>query len=213
MSMDLLGADALPSLQNPWLFLTEIEHRVANEYALAVASVSLAAARTADQHAKAALAAAAQRLRDYADVHRALRAPPTDAETDLAACLRDLCRAMSRASLAERGINLTLVETSVQTDAERCWRVGLIVFELVTNAVRHGLALGGGAIRVELTHSGGNVRCLVTDDGRASPDYEPGLGTRLVDALAEELGGFVVRDFCSDGARVLLSFPEPPWRG
>jgi two-component sensor histidine kinase len=212
MSMDLLGADVFPSLQNPWLFLTEIEHRVANEYALAVASVSLAAARTTDQDAKAALGATAQRLRDYADMHRALRAPPTGAETDLAACLRDLCRAISRASLAERGVSLTLVETSMQIDAERCWRVGLIVFELVTNAVRHGLAHRGGAIRVELTRSGGDIRCLVADDGEASPDYEPGLGTRLVDALAEELGGFVVRDFCADGARVLLSFPEPHWR-
>jgi two-component sensor histidine kinase len=207
MSMRLQPT-AHPALRDPWLFLTEIEHRVANEYALAVASVTLAAARVADPEAKASLAAAAQRLRDYAEVHRALRAPPAGAQADLGASLRELCGALSRASLAERGIRLTLIEESLRIDAERCWRVALIVFELVVNAVRHGLAGRGGAIRVELTRSEGDVRCLVADDGHASADYRPGLGVRLVDALADELGGFVTRDLRAEGARVLLSFPE-----
>ncbi len=55
-----------------WLLVEEITHRVANEYTTAVASISRAASRCANIDARTVLAGAAQRLLDYADIHRAL---------------------------------------------------------------------------------------------------------------------------------------------
>jgi two-component sensor histidine kinase len=210
MFTHLTGDGAPRASGDPWLFLTEIEHRVANEYALAAASVSLAAARSTNLDVKATLGLTAQRLRDYAQVHHVLRAPTLEFEVDLADRLRDLCLALSRASLEERGISLTLAETRLQVGAQRAWRVGLIVFELVINSVRHGLGGRPGAIRVELGVSRGCIHCVVADDGHGAQEWRPGLGARLVDALAGELGGFVQRDFRSNGARVMLTFPRFP---
>ena len=193
---------------DPWLYIAEMEHRVANEYALAVASISLAAARSSDAEVKATLGGAAQRLRDYANVHRTLQAPLKPGLMDLSVYLRGLLDALVRASLSERGVSLTLIEQPIEIEAQRCWRVGLIVSELITNAVRHGFRGGSGAIMIELAKSVGQVHCSVRDDGRPVPAPSPGNGAHLVDSLAEELGGFVDRRFSRDGTTVLLSFPE-----
>ena len=199
----------------PWLFVAEIEHRVANEYALAIASISLAASRAANLEARAALRGTAQRLRDYADVHRSLQAPAVAGEVDVAAYVGQLCHALTRARLDERHVSLSLVAEDVAIEAQRCWRVGLIVSELVTNCVRHGFNGGGaakgasgGEIAIQIARSRGAVVCTVSDNGRATCGAALGRGGQVVDALAKELGGFVERRYGARGTTVVLSFPE-----
>ncbi len=193
---------------HPWLMVAEIEHRVANEYALAIGLLSLAAARASNAEAKTALAGTAARLRDYASVHRALQAPVAGGAVDLSEYLRGLCGALARASLSERGTSLTLIEHSVDIEAGRCWRVGLIVSELITNSIRHGIKGAGGAITVEITRSSDLIQCRVSDNGQAGARWSPGRGARVVDALAQDLGGMVERRADAHGTAVLLSFPE-----
>jgi two-component sensor histidine kinase len=195
---------------DPWLFVAEIEHRIANEYAMAIAAISRSAARQSHVEAKTVLAEAAQRLRNYADAHRSLRAPVNAGPLDLSEHLRGVCSALSRAMLNERGIGLTLVETAVELSAERCWRVGLIVAELVTNAARHGFKDWAGTITVEIIRAPGEIHCRVCDNGRSSGPGIPGHGAALVDALAGQLGGSVERRFTPHGGAVLLSFPQTP---
>jgi two-component sensor histidine kinase len=194
--------------EDTWLLVGELEHRVANEYALAISSMSLAMARSSNPETKAALTDAAQRLRNYANAHRALQAPPTGGRSDLAVYLRQLCSAVARAALAERGIRLTLIEQSVELDAVRCWRVGLIVSELITNAARHALTGRDGAIVVRIAENQGTVHCSVTDNGHVGHRPAAGCGTRIIDALARELAGAIERRFTEFGAVIILSFPQ-----
>jgi two-component sensor histidine kinase len=201
----LIGA-----LPQSLLLLAEMTHRVSNEYALAISSISLAAARSSNAEAKAALAEAAARLRDFAEAHRALQAPMAAGAMDLSAYLQRLCGALVRASLAERGIRLTFVDQPVELAADRCWRVGLIVSELITNAVRHGLGGRAGEIVVAvMVKDSGEVHCRVTDNGGSDDDAPRlGRGSHIVDALAAELGGVVERQFTASGTTVLLLFPQ-----
>ncbi len=69
---------------------------------------------------------------------------------------------------------------------------GLIVSELVTNALRHG----GGPIQVRMDYVRGRLRIGVHDDGglrpvrrRASADDEQGRGLELLDGLIAVHGG------------------------
>ena len=138
--------------RGPWMFVGEISHRVLNEYTLAICSLSLVASASPSQVARDAISMAIRRLRDYAAVHSALQAPLPAGSLDLADYLWAICTAMVRATLEERDIRLTLVEQSVLLDARRCWCVGLIVSELITNATRHGFRDDrGGAIVVQLS--------------------------------------------------------------
>ena len=200
------GAD-VPTTPDAWLLVTEIEHRVTNEYAVAISSISSAAVRTGSPEARATLDGVIERLRRYADVHQALQAPLTRERRDLADYLRTLCHARVRAGLAERGIELTLLEQSVLLEADRCWRVGLIVSELITNAMRHAFSRKGGSIIVDLEVIGAELQCRVHDDGCSTTGASPGGGSRIIDALASDLGGSIERRFSSHGAMVVLTIP------
>ena len=115
---------------------------------------------------------------------------------------------MSR-DLDQRAITLHLtVPGFLLLGSVRCWRANLILTELITNASRHAFDTQGGRISVAVTTAGGWIACRVSDDGRAAPTPEPGLGTHLVDALTADLGGDVERIYTQSGTIVTLSFPR-----
>jgi two-component sensor histidine kinase len=157
---------------------------------------------------KTALAGTAQRLRDFANVHRSLQPPPGDGPVDLSGSLQRLCMSVARARLNERGIDIDFIGQCADVAAGRCWRVGLIVSELITNAIRHAFPDRGGVITVKIKNATGVVECRVSDNCVSRDGAIPGRGSRIVDALAEELGGYVERQFAANGTTVLLSFPE-----
>jgi two-component sensor histidine kinase len=92
-------------------------------------------------------------------------------------------------------------------NSERCWRLGLIVSELITNSERHAFGNGGGSIRVELLASLSFVECRVTDNGTGEPNTCPGHGLKIVQALAKSLGGTIDQRFGPHGATAVLMFP------
>ena len=129
---------------------------------------------------------------------------------DAAVYLRRLCRAISRSKLDSKGIELLLVERTFQMDSERCWRLGLIVSELITNAARHAFRNHGGLIRVELMPSTSFVECRVTDNGTGEANIRPGGGLKIIDALATSLGGTIDQHFGPQGSTCVLIFPASP---
>jgi two-component sensor histidine kinase len=192
----------------PLILVEELTHRVIGEFTHAILSIDEAAARASSSEAKEALSAAVDILRAYVAAHRALQAPHAPGQMKLGAYLAGLCDAQSSARLRERGVRLTLKPCDVSLGAARCWRIGLIVAELINNAVRHGFSGGGtGDIDIELLVEDASVVCRVTDNGRAAIDAPPARGRFLVEALACELGGDVTWDFSATGTTVLLTAP------
>jgi two-component sensor histidine kinase len=189
------------------LLLREITHRVCNEYASATSSISRATTRATSEEAKLALAEAADRLNEHASVHRALQMSMGEA-AEISSYLRDLCRALCRSRLLDNGISLTLIEEPLVLTAEQCWHVGLIVFELVTNAAKHAFSGKAGNIQIECLADSDRVLCRVRDDGSLSGGLTPGRGTEIISALAEHLGGAVMRMVGQCGTTVILAFPR-----
>jgi len=198
-----LGATSL-------MLVGEISHRVLNDYTDAIVTLAIARAETTDLTARSALAAAERRLLAYAAVHRALRPPPTGRRCDLGDYLAEVCSALSYASLRDRGLRLTLVPGDVSLESDRCWRVALIVAELVNNAVRHAFCGGGGWVLVEVEADGPTICCRVSDDGRPAADPLPGLGRQIVQSLAQALGGTIQWRFESGGPSAVLRIPADP---
>jgi two-component sensor histidine kinase len=98
---------------------------------------------------------------------------------------------------------------------DRAVVVGLIVNELVTNALKHGLPDQEGtiAIRFASYSDRGEGRLTVEDDGKGmdntavSGTRQGGMGTKLIEAFALQIGGMVTREAPERGSRVVLSFP------
>lgn len=113
------------------------------------------------------------------------------------------------ARLSDLGVRLTVVAADAPMSAERCWRVGLIVSELITNCVRHAFRDRGGRVVVEVGAGDGVTWCRVSDNGwPPSPQMRSGRGRAIVQALAGELCGQVEWRFGGCGTTVVLSIPS-----
>ena len=189
------------------LLLREFSHRISNELAFAIGSLSLAAARCGNSEARIALTAVQDRLQSFARVHSSLQMPDHSTVIDVTAYLHKLCEAISHSKLEARGIELSLALQPFRMSSQRCWYLGMIVFELITNAVRHAFDQGPGQIRLELLPSGMFVECRVTDNGMSDANICPGTGLKIVEALAASLHGTIDVQFGPQGSRSALIFP------
>ena len=198
-----------PAPQKPvsLILVEEIAHRVRNEFAQAIAVVRLAAKHSTDSVAREALDATARRLHAYANAHHVLRELPAGAPCAVADYVEDICTSIMTSSLANTRIRLTASVCDAFLPPERCWRLGLIVSELVRNAAHHGLRWIEGDIRVELNTDGNELRCSVSDNGGTVSSPTTGRGCRVVASLAGEIGGSVVWQFGGRGTIAVVRLP------
>ncbi|HEV3500154.1 MAG TPA: sensor histidine kinase [Bradyrhizobium sp.] len=204
----VLRAMASSTYSTSEVLLQEITHRVNNEFASAIQVVSFAAAKSPDHNVKAALAGVMEQLHNYARVHHALQMPASNDCIDASAYLRELCGSISRSKLENRNVELVLVESQFQMSSERCWLLGMIVAELITNAVRHAFGQKGGTIRIECRVSGAFVECRVSDNGSGlTANVRPGSGLRIIEALAQKLDAEFQFNFKEGGSESVLILP------
>jgi two-component sensor histidine kinase len=199
--------DTMTEVADERMLLRELNHRTNNEFAAAITAVSLAARRSNNDEVKAALSGVVELLHQYADVHRALQMPECDTLVDAATYLRQLCRSITRSRLEGRKISLLLAAQPLPLPADHCWRLGMIVFELINNAARHAFSEGEGEIRAELLWADPFVECRIMENGSASGEVQPGHGLKIIDALSKDLRGRFEQTFGSGGSIATLVFP------
>ena len=191
-----------------WLYLDEMTHRTLNDYSVMLAMIRRASFGANEAGGLAILDAVARRLEAGATAFGALRPSRGSPSRNLDDDLEQLCASLSSSSLADRGICLTLSAEPLVMDAHRSWQVSLIVAELITNAAKHAFKqLSSGTIVIDVRASGGELNCIVMDNGNANPNASPGRGSSIVDALAVDLGGSVDRNYSRNGATVRLRVP------
>ena len=170
-------ADAFASGQsritNEYLLVRELAHRLNNEYASLIGLTSGIAARSSAGEVKAALCEVTNLLHNYAGVHRALQMPTYSTTIDASSYIRTLCQSIKRARLDRRGIELVLAESPLQLHSEQCWKLGMIVSELITNSARHAFGDRGGTIRIELSSFGPFAQCSFMDNGSSKHSSTP----------------------------------------
>lgn len=105
---------------------------------------------------------------------------------------------------------LTLKAAPVEIDPDRAVAVGIIVNELVMNAVKYAYPDGAGPIHVELTAEGDELVLSIADNGvgdnAKSDPRSTGMGQRIVAAMASKLDASVERDAAHAGTKVVLRF-------
>jgi two-component sensor histidine kinase len=190
------------------LLLRELNHRIKNELASAIYAVSAKVVRSDSAMVKAALLDVVDLLHQCADVHRALHVPDQGRLTDAARYLQQLCLSITKFRLDRLAIRVLLSADDLRLEGERCWKVGLIVSELLTNVARHAqFDVAHPELRVELMLAGNLVKCRVSDNGSAPEPVRRGRGLAIIDDLASSLGGRVHTSCVADGYSFLLTFP------
>lgn len=189
------------------ILLHELIHRINNEFSSLIGAVSRTAARSVNHEVKVALAHIIELLSHYAELHSALQMPERGTHIDAAAYLENLCQSISRSKLDDMKIDLVVAASPLQLQSDRCWRLGMIVYELITNAARHAFANGSGQVRVELWRARKSVECRVTDNGSALAYVQRGRGLTIVQELVKGLDGRICQKFGYAGSCSILTFP------
>jgi two-component sensor histidine kinase len=195
------------AISNESLLLRELSHRVKNEFASAIGHVSLIASRSTNEDVKLALAGVADLLHRYAGVHRALQMPTYSTAIDASGYIRALCQSIQSARLDHKNVDLLLVAIPLRLRSEQCWKLGMIIAELIMNSMRHAFDDGGGTIQIQMSASGPFAHCCIMDNGVSRGPLQPGQGLTIVDALARDLNGMIDHQFGVGGATSILSFP------
>ena len=181
-------------LRQQGTLLLEIQHRVGNSLQIIASILLLKARKVQSEETRAHLHDVHRRVISVATVQRQLRPSGLSDEIELGPYLSVLCESLASSMIAEdRALTVTAVCAGGIVKTDDAVSLGLIVTELVINALKHGFPDGrGGRIAVNFTRDGRDWRLSVSDNGigRAHNLAEPnhvGLGTSIVEALARQL--------------------------
>ena len=183
------------ALQENSVLLQEVRHRVANSLQI-IASVLLTnARRTTSDETRGHLKDAHHRVMSVAALERML-STSEDGDIEVQAYFTSLCENISASMIAEVDqISLSVEGGEGVVEARVSVSLGLIVTELVINALKHAFPDGRrGKITVDYNFHGPNWILCVRDDGVGMPLTAPvraGLGTSIVRALAGQLNASV----------------------
>ena len=187
------------SLEERDALLKEVHHRVKNNLQLISSLLSLQAARIGDPPVAELFAESRNRVRAMALVHENLYRAGNFARIPMRSHIQNLAAHLVRAyGLHSQQVGLLTEIDDIELDLDRAVSTGLIINELISNALKHAFPAGRpGQVRVVLKLVDGQ-RCLleVTDDGVGlARDFDVeqagSLGLQLVHDLTRQLQGTI----------------------
>lgn len=192
--------------------LREVNHRVGNSLQLVSSFMSLQMRHMTDEGARAALKESQARIEAVAHVHRRLYTSDDMSSVAMDEYLEGLVDELSQSLCPNKeGCSIHLSATPMRVSTDQAVSLGVVVTELVTNAVKYAYEPGKpGQIRVSLDQSPeGRALLTVEDDGPGLGDGKArgtGLGGKIITAMASGLRSTVEYDDEHRGVRARLAF-------
>jgi two-component sensor histidine kinase len=179
-------------LREKAILLQEVQHRVANSLQIIASVLMQSARRMQSDEARSHLHDARQRVLSIAAVQRQLAATSLE-DVALRPYLTELCDSLGASMIHDHdqiSIGVKVDDSSISANASIS--IGLIVTELVINALKHAFPQHRhGKINVSYAARGPSWTLTVSDDGIGMPGgvdpAKPGLGTGIVQALVGQL--------------------------
>jgi two-component sensor histidine kinase len=176
------------------LLLQEAHHRVKNNLQVISSLISMQARAAGASASRDALEECRTRVQTIALIHQKLNQSRNFARLPFSDYARDLARDIFEAAcVSPYRISLDLAVEPVALAVDKATPCGLLLNELITNALRHAFPDGrAGTVRVELAPAGAGLRLSVSDDGIGLPDgLDPtrssSLGLQIVHTLVKQL--------------------------
>lgn len=193
---------AVEAEQKNALLLEELRHRTKNDLAMVISILVLQTRAAKSDDVKAALDRTTARIRAIAGAHAHFGTESGDGSLDIRDYLTSLCTHLTDSMSDIRPIKIELDVDSATLDAREALPIGLLVNELVTNALKYAFPDNrDGVVRVTLKD---RARILIVEDnGVGLPaDRKSGIGTRLARLLAQQVKGSIAWEDGNPGCRV-----------
>jgi two-component sensor histidine kinase len=201
-------------LQQKEILLQEMQHRVANSLQI-IASILLLKARTVQsEETRLHLQDAHQRVMSVATVQQQLQPSGLNESIEVGPYLSKLCASLAASMIGDRRpLAIKVQATSGRAVSAEAVSLGLIVTELVINALKHGFqGEEEGEILVSYDAQDSGWRLSVSDTGSGAQEESGeapyiGLGTSIVEALAHQLNATVQKASGNWGTTVTITAP------
>lgn len=201
-------ADLQASLEAQTLLLHEVDHRVKNNMTMIGSILRLQMREVEDEATIARLQAMMERIDALATVHRRLYQSDDVTRFDIGAFAINLATDIIHGA-GRDDIGLKSDLRRAEVPAGQAAALGLVINEILTNAVRHGFSDGqDGAITVTARTTDGQILLTLEDDGVG---FDPadrgldGLGRILIQRLARQAAAIVEWRRLDPGMRITLS--------
>jgi two-component sensor histidine kinase len=198
--------------------LEELQHRIANSLQIIASIILMKARAVQSEETRFHLEDAHKRVLSIAAVQKQLHASAAAGAIEIAPYLSKLCESLAHSMIGDtRPIALKVVGEGGSATSRQAESLGLIVTELVMNALKH--AFPGdktkGQITVAYDMIGTNWKLSISDNGIGKPEggFAPGksgLGTGIVKALAHQLDAQVETLAGPEGTTVSITHATFP---
>jgi two-component sensor histidine kinase len=208
------------------MLLAEMGHRVANSLQIVASILMLKAQTVLSAETRGHLEDAHRRVMSIASLQQHLKASEIGEYLEVGEYLITLCQTLTGSMIVEgSAVSLTVKADAGMISSEQAVSLGLIVTELVINALKYAFPdmTKPGLVMVDYKTLHGDWTLSVTDNGiglqKSVPKKRPGLGTTLVKALAQQLEGIVAVESSARGTAVSIHhadaqnrLPGEAWR-
>jgi two-component sensor histidine kinase/PAS domain-containing protein len=188
------------SLQEKELLLQEIHHRVKNNMQIISSLLNLQSFYVKDKQYMQLLNECKNRIQSMALIHEKLYQSESLTSIDFNTYITDLVHALFRTyNVNPENISL-YVKGDISLEIDTAIPCGLIINELVSNALKHAFPDGKGEITIIFQSIGESAQLVVKDTGIGLPEdvdvtSSESLGLRLVTILArDQMGGEITVD-------------------
>jgi PAS domain S-box-containing protein len=199
------------SLFEKQTLLQEVHHRVKNNLQIISSLLSMQASLIEDKAALAKLVDSERRVRSMAMIHEHLYHQKDMSSIDLAEYLREMTGELST-SVGNAEIGFRLEVSPVAIPIDQAIPCGLLLNELLTNALKYAYPSGTGEVLIKLSSEDQSIAITVADSGVGLPanfdcNATQSLGMTIIQALTEQLDGELAIS-SSGGASFTIRFPK-----
>ncbi len=194
--------------------IAELQHRVKNHLSMILGLIRMKARELGKQEEFKDLSRRIQSLQLLYEELSAAVVQRNDAKVQLGSYLGRVANAIAYLD-SRPGVRMNVDVEPLETDMDRAVRIGLILSEVLTNAMQHAFTdQTSGLVELRATRTDrGGMRAIITDDGVGLPadvawPDEGGLGARLVRDLCDGLGASLIVARGAVGTIVTLDVPS-----
>ena len=203
------------------LLVEEMQHRIANSLQIIASIILMKSRAVKSEETRLHLKDAHERVMSVANVQKHLQTTGHGEAMAVAPYLTKLCATLARSMISgDRAIALEVVAGEGTLSTSHAVSIGLIVTEGVLNALKHAFPATRLAedcrIIVTYAEDGADWALTIADNGVGKPTADDadqssaGLGTSIVQALAQQLGARVEVTSSPNGTTLALHHADPP---
>lgn len=186
------------SLAEKDVLLKEIHHRVKNNLQIISSLLNLQSRKLKDEKALASFVESNNRIRSIATLHEQLYRSKDLSRIDFGAHIRNMTNHLLRSyGVGGDRIRVTIDSEQIYLDINTAIPLGLVVNELVSNAIKHGFdGISDGEIKIEFGRTQDKYSLSVSNNGIKFPEgfdinTSTTLGLELVSSLSKQLKGTI----------------------